>query len=127
MCHVSWADGPTVALVNTVAQRFSGEGFDGMTDSAYPIRALLPDGRHSLLRLVLTQRTLTAAFVRRIVAQVANFFGVPAPDVSETPSGSYVVEGGNLPVEANTPWGLDWYGAIQRAAGDATRFQRTLS
>ncbi|CDN31881.1 hypothetical protein BN938_1801 [Mucinivorans hirudinis] len=34
---VSWVDGPTVGQVTEITRLFRNEGFDGMTDSSYPI------------------------------------------------------------------------------------------
>lgn len=43
--NVYWCDGPTVALVNTVAKQFEGGGFDGMIDLKFNYdHWLLPDG-----------------------------------------------------------------------------------
>src|SRR5690348_4677246 len=68
--NVGWTDGPTTRLVDAVVAPFSGEGFDGMTDSSYHIRATLSDGRQSGLRLISTSRRVSPALARKAAAQV---------------------------------------------------------
>jgi hypothetical protein len=43
--NVTWTDGPTVKLVNSIAKQFEGGGFDGMIDLKFNYdHWLLPDG-----------------------------------------------------------------------------------
>jgi hypothetical protein len=120
MCHVDWTDGPTYALVDAVVQPFSGEGFDGMTDSSFSNNALLADGRQSGLRLILSNRNVSPALARRAADQVAAFYGVPVPEIVAWYRG-YTVTGGERSVVVHGP---RWSDAIYQASNDATRFQR---
>jgi hypothetical protein len=75
---VSWVDGPTLARVREITQAFAGTRFDGMTDCEEHRDALLPDGRQSGLRGVLTSRTLSEAGYRLVAVVTAAFWGVTA-------------------------------------------------
>ena len=90
-CNVSWTDGPSEKLVEVVANRFKGQGFDGMTDCSYRIENNLPDGRRTGLRGVMCNRHISAHFARRLLRAVAEFWGAcgPVPEVVETPGSRY--------------------------------------
>lgn len=121
-CHISWTDGPTVRLVDQVAAQFEGASFDGMTDSMNYRRVLMPDGREPGLNLILTERRTSPALARRAAAQVAAFYGLELPTITETAGGYWQVENDNR-------WVRDdireyWSTLIHRAASDASAFRR---
>src|ERR1043166_4317182 len=90
-CHVGWTDGPSTRLVQAVADRFEGEGFDGMVDCSYHKDNLLPDGRQTGLRGVNCSRHISAASARRPLQAIADFWGIqgPLPGVIEHRPGGH--------------------------------------
>lgn len=130
MCDVSWVDGPTEKLADSVIQPFSGEGFDGMTDSSYHITALLPDGKQSGLRLIHSSRSYTAAFLRRVVAAAGAAYHVPEAEWPEvTDSKGWGAEVKARPehksplanAEDSLHW--SWESVVRRAAEDRTSLE----
>lgn len=117
---MSWTDGPTTRRVDAVVAPFSGEGFDGMTDSSYHIKALLPDGRQSGLRLISTSRHISPTLARKAAEQVAVFYGLPLPAITETEGGYWRVENDSRFVREDIR--EFWSSLIHQAAGDRSRF-----
>lgn len=122
--HVGWTDGPSIALVDAVAQPFSGEGFNSSDDSSYGMDGRLPDGRRTGLRLINTSRTISTRFARRLVPAIAAYYGIAvAPDVIETEKGGRgwelwlngVPMGFRMIRAAGAP---DWGTAVYRASND---------
>ena len=121
-CHVSWTDGPTVKVVDAVAAPFEGAGFDGMTDSTIYYKAYLPDGRRSGLRMILTERKISPALARKCAAQVADYYGLPLPEITEDNAGYWQVkhDGGWVREDIREYWST----LIYQAAGDHSRYAR---
>lgn len=119
-CYVNWIDGPSVAQVSRVTDRFEGAGFDGMTDSSYHKDAILADGRDSGLRLILEERRISVAFARRLAEQVATFYGVAVPAITEESPGYWWIEDDSRFVADTREY---WSTLIHRAAHDRTRYQ----
>lgn len=121
-CHISWTDGPTVALVDAVASPFEGQGFDGSTDSSYSITTWLPDGRSSGLRLINTSREISYTLACKAAAQVAAYFGVALPTITllDEKCQYWRVENDNSTVPAFDEY---WSTMIYRAASDASRYR----
>lgn len=57
-CYVSWTDGPSDREVDAITSRYETQGFDGMTDSTYSIKA---EVANSGLRGVSTTRNQSEA------------------------------------------------------------------
>lgn len=72
--YITWTDGPTDAQVRAVIGRYEGQGFDGMTDCAYPHDPELqatPDGLRVVrygTKYLLTTRSHSAEFDAHILA-----------------------------------------------------------
>jgi conjugative element/phage-associated large polyvalent protein len=118
-CSVSWRDGPSVRLVEQVIASFEGESFDGMTDMRESRHVLLADGRRTGLRLINHQRTISPALARKAAAQVAAFYGLPLPTITE--------ENGSWQVDGDTQWVRSdireyWSTLIYRAASNASQY-----
>jgi hypothetical protein len=120
-CDVSWTDGPTVALVEPITWPFEGQTFDGMTDMREYTRAILPDGRQSGLKLILTQRNVSPALARKAAAQVAAYYGIPEPVITEYETGYWRVENDSVQIAGTHEY---WGTLIHRAASDASRYRR---
>lgn len=126
---VRWTDGPTVKRVREIVDRFEGEGFDGMTDSAIHYRVKLPDGRQSGLRLINESRTISPALARRCAEQIAAFWGgiESIPEIREGYGGFYDMPQGWDPVRDDLGQHGDrmhhsWHSSIRRCAEDRTEF-----
>jgi len=119
-CDVSWTDGPTTKAVEPITLPFEGQTFDGMTDMREYTRATLPDGRQSGLKLILTQRHVSVTLARKAAAQVARFYGLEVPKITETPGGYWQVENDSRFVrdDVREYWGT----LIHRAASDRTMY-----
>lgn len=66
--NVSWTDGPTRGQVDAIIQRFSGGGFDGMQDLAYPITRVFDGARvHFPISHLITNRRLSPGFIQAIL------------------------------------------------------------
>lgn len=118
--NVRWTDGPSTKLVDAVVGPFSGEGFDSMTDCSFHINTTLADGRRSGLRLISTNRHVSVTLARKAAAQVATFYGLELPTITET-------EGGFWRVENDGRWVREdireyWSTLIHQAASDHSRF-----
>jgi len=119
-CDVSWTDGPTTALIEPLTWPFEGQTFDGMTDMRESTHATLPDGRQSGLKLILTQRTISPALARKAAAQVAAFYGLPEPVITEYQPGYWQVERDTVQIAGTQEY---WGTLIHRAASDASRYR----
>jgi hypothetical protein len=117
--NVAWTDGPSVKLVDQIVGPFSGEGFDGSTDCAYHIKALLPDGRQTGLRLISTARHVSPTLARKAAAQVAAYYGIEPPTITETANGYWQVEHDNVQVAGTS---FFWGSLIHQAASDRSRY-----
>ena|ERR1041385_7359311 len=117
---VRWTDGPTVRLVDTIVDPFSGEGFDGSIDCAYHIDTNIANGQRSGLRLISTSREISYCLAVKAAAKVADYFGVPTPTITDC--GHYWrVENDKHMVGAFNEY---WSTMIHRAASDASQYNR---
>lgn len=125
MADVRWTDGPTVKAVQPILNQFEGEGFDGMTDSAYPKFAPLADGRRSGLRLINWSRHISLDLARRCVAQIAPYWGVePVELVPDHNGKGWEIVGGDRKIRNDVP--DYWTTHIYRASGDASLYHREM-
>lgn len=120
---VSWTDGPSTSLVDAMVGPFEGSHFDGMIDMEEYRESVMPDGRATGLRGVSTSRHISAAFARRLLAQIATYYrdarGVPAIEEYLGYDGSKCWK----MVNQNISIGGEWYTThMHRAAQDATRY-----
>jgi hypothetical protein len=99
--HVQWTDGPTKNLVTDVLAGFLAQA-ETVQQSIH----------------VKTDREISMRFAERLVAQIAHYYGVDAPEVVVSNSSlGWALEGGsNVPVS--------WETMIDEASEDATRFSR---
>lgn len=49
--YLSWTDGPTGAAVRAISAMYEGAGFDGMTDSSFPIEHTAADAHGNPIRI----------------------------------------------------------------------------
>lgn len=120
-CYVNWTDGPTMQRVDAICGAFEGSTFDGMTDMARPTYALLPDGRRTGLRGILTQRTMSASLARLCVAQIAAYYGVEPITISDS-GATWRAECDGMYHSMIERTGQDWNTLIYQAASDRSRF-----
>lgn len=116
--HVSWTDGPTTRCVERITHTFQGEDFDGMQDLQYATPKVLPDGRESGIGLILCERRISTTFARRLAAQVAAFYGVAEPTITERVSGYWQIEGDTFVADTRDYWST----MIYRASHDRTLY-----
>ena len=74
--NVRWNDGPTVAAVDAIVQRYTIGMFDGMTDS-YSYNRDEFNEMHGGVQYVFTRREYTADFVRAAAVALAEQYGLP--------------------------------------------------
>src|ERR1700733_14744158 len=74
--RVKWTDGPSAAMVESVACTFKGSYFDGMTDCKGNVYALM-DGKLTSFGpdFVFCNREDSDAAVARAIAQLTRFWG----------------------------------------------------
>lgn len=115
--HISWTDGPTSSLVEKIAGRFEGQGFDGMTDCSFPKYATLPDGRRSGLRYVLYARHISRGLAMKAAQQIATYFGAPLPTFKPENGRYWALENDNASLQ-----GEYWSTRIHQACADHSRY-----
>ena len=125
-----WTDGPTYERVTSIAHVYQGSGFDAMTDCSYTIHHVEADENGAPVtscygtKGVNCKREISPAFARRLLAQVAAYYGDNAPALRE-----YAGYDG-------TPWwelvdhkaqigGDYWERHMLRAASDASKYVHT--
>ena len=74
--HVGWKDGPTVAAVDAIVQRYTIGMFDGMTD-CYSYNRDEFNNMHGGVQYVFTRREYTAEFVRAAAVALAEKYDLP--------------------------------------------------
>lgn len=86
---VSWTDGPTAREVDGIIQTYTGATFDGMQDlKEYHASDLNGERVHYLCDFAFTQRELSPAFLERMTADISAKYGMDAPAVMVSASGS---------------------------------------
>jgi len=133
---VSWTDGPTEKLVESIVGRFAGSTFDGMQDLkeyhhsevttelrmlAKRAKVELPgDPVHFGADFVFTRRKFTPSFLERVIAEIGERFHTPdRPTVDDFEQGraynTHVLSGCSA---SDQYW--SWQATIHRAANDRT-------
>lgn len=70
--NVDWTDGPTVAQVDAIVQRFAGGGFDSSQDLAYSVtRYMAAEPVGFIGRYVFTNRRLSRRFIEQRLPRLA--------------------------------------------------------
>lgn len=130
---VSWTDGPSDKQVTAITDMYEGEGFDGMTDSSYAIKQVAADGQGNPIvirygtRGIMPTRHISPAFARRLLAQVAAYFGDSNPPAIEEYEGYNGAPAWKM-ADSNASVGGEYYTThMHRAASDATRYQREVA
>lgn len=122
--EVQWTDGPTVARVKEITAGYETKGFDGMTDCQYYTPGQDSLGRPSKIGYIFERRTLSAAFVARLIQAVAEYWGGvdgPLPRPEEYQTGHLC---SRYPRPDMAHHGCDWQTLISRAAEDRSTVTR---
>jgi hypothetical protein len=113
--RVRWTDGPTQREVETVAGRYCGSDFDGMTDSTNYREPTLVASAAGLELVkyapgfVFCDRELSVEKLRKVVAEVSQYFGIsPVPQVVENRWGHSEIMGGDQPAVGNARGEYHW-------------------
>lgn len=126
--NVRWTDGPTEKQVKAVLSGFEAGHFDGMDDSYHYDRSsvVMVDGTayRPGVQYVFTNRHTSAALARRAAAQIADYFGIPAPTIIDQGTYWNVDEANRSNPEVRQATGEDWGILIHRACEDRTRYLR---
>lgn len=125
---ISWTDGPTCQIVESLTGCFEAGHFDGMTDSYNYDRDTVIAVEGVTYRpgcqYVSTGRTISATLANRCIKQLASYWGIsePLPVAVPTTYGSFSLPEGNS--RPRNDIDDDWYRLIHQASYNASRFQR---
>ncbi len=83
--NVSWRDGPTKPLVEKITEHYTGADFDGMVDLLTHRGPVTHNGEVVRMGVdfIFCGRSHTGGFLRRVVAEIANNFNAPIPEVTD--------------------------------------------
>jgi len=118
---ISWTDGPTAGLVDSLVKGLEGSSFDGMIDLKSSRRVDL-NGKRILTDFIFTRRELSAEFLKRVRDAVGTHYNAPReswPAVVPARYGAYLeaCSDSTSPIigGADSRWHT-WRGLVHRAA-----------